>query len=136
MNFNQCHLTNNYFWIFQAFAIPTFEQLLKNRILNEKRFYLSNSNSKWLSLGVTPSTKILDESATGFKTEVYLCGEKGTISLGGIEGVAALYKIFRDMPHFAPFYTTQKFEYGGPVADNIIVTKANFGSEVSRKRNT
>lgn len=118
------------FLIFQAFAIPTFEQLIKNRILNERRFYLSNSNSKWLSLGVTPATKILDEGAKGFQTEIFLCGEKGNISLGGVAGAAALFKAFRAMPQFAPMYTSQKFDFKGCAAENIVVTKANFGNEV------
>lgn len=114
--------------------MPTFEQLIKNRILCEKRFYLSNSNSKWLSVGVTPSTKILDEDARGFQTEIFLCGEKGNISLGGIDGAAALFKTFRAMAHFAPMYTAQRFDIMGPVADYIVVTKANFGNEVFLKK--
>lgn len=117
---------------FQPNAIPTFEQLIKNRILGEKRFYLSNSNSKWLSLGITPATKILDETADGFKTEIFLCGEKGSISLGGIDGAATLFKAFRSMPQFAPMYTSQKYEFGA-CAENIFVSKVNFGNEVSEK---
>lgn len=111
--------------------MPTFEQLIKNRILCEKRFYLSNSNSKWLSIGVVPTTKILDETAPGFTMDVFLGGEKGTISLGGIEGAAALFKAFRSMPQFGPMYTQQQFTFNGTVGNNIIVTKANFGTEVS-----
>lgn len=107
--------------------------MIKNRILDEKKFYLSNSNSKWLSLGITPTTKILDETAEGFQTEVFLCGEKGNISLGGVDGAAALFKAFRAMPQFAPMYTNQIFDFMGIVAENIVVTKANFGNEVIEK---
>lgn len=96
---------------------------------------MSNSNSKWLSLGITPTTKILDEDATGFQTEIFLCGDKGAISLGGIDGAATLFKTFRAMPQFATMYTQQKFEFNARAraVENIIVTKANFGNEVIEK---
>lgn len=115
---------------FQPLAVPTFEQLIKNRILCEKRFYLSNSNSKWLSIGVIPTTKILDETAVGFTMDVFLSGEKSTISLGGVEGAAALFRAFRSLPQFAPMYAQQKFDFNGNVGGNVVVTRANFGNEV------
>lgn len=127
---NNTILSNLHFSISQPFTVPTFEQLIKNRVLCERKFYLSNSNSKWLSIGVKPSTKILDESATGFQTEILLGGEKGTVSLGGIEGAATLFKTFRGMQQFAPMYTAQKFDFPEDCATNIIITKANFGNEV------
>lgn len=96
----------------------------------EKRFYLSNSNSKWISIGVNPTTPILDEAASGFEVDVYLGGEKGSISLGGVAGAAALFDSFRKLPQFAPMYTQQKFNFKGALSANIVVTKANFGTEV------
>lgn len=99
--------------------MPTFEQLIKNRILCEKRFFLSNSNSKWISIGVIPTTSILDETAPGFTMDVFLGGEKGTISLGGIEGAAALFKAFCSMPQFTPMYTQQQFVFNGNTFEGI-----------------
>lgn len=77
-------------------------------------------------------TDILDETSVGFEADVFLCGEKGPpISLGGIAGAAGMFRIIRNMPQYAPMYTSQKSTYNGEISDDIVITKANFGTEVS-----
>lgn len=112
--------------------VPTFESLTKNRILCETRFFINNSSSKWISVGILPTTELLDETAPPFLAEVFLCGDKGSpLPLGGIEGAAQLFNIIRNMPQFAPMYTNQKSNYNGPIGVNIVLSRANFGNEVT-----
>lgn len=112
--------------------MPTFEQLIKNRILCERRFFINNSNSKWISIGISPSTPLLDEASSGFIVDVYLGGEKGApISLGGIEGAAGLFDAIRAIPQFSNMYSGKKAKYCGHKSQNISVSKANFGTDVS-----
>lgn len=116
---------------FQPEDPPTFEKLTKNRILCERRFYINNSNSKWLLMGVIPATNILDETAEGFYVEVLLCGDKhAPIPLGGVEGIAAVIKGFRDRATLLKI-VVQNPVYTGPISEHIAVSKANFGADVS-----
>lgn len=81
---------------------PTFEELAKNRVLEERRFYLNNSNTKYISMGIVPSTKILSPEAPGFVFEAFLAGEKAApLPLGGIEGLATLFATIREIPAFS-----------------------------------
>lgn len=85
----------------QQLEVPTFEALIKNRMFAEKRFYCNKSNSKWITVGIVPATKMLDEEAPGFYFEALFCGEgKPPMPLGGIEGLASLFCTMRQMPPF------------------------------------
>lgn len=110
-------------------AIPTFEKLIKKRILCEKRFYCNNSNSKWISVGIVPATKLLDESAVGFYLEVSLGGEScEAMPLGGAEGAASLFSTIRQIPEYnkvQPFHT--QFKNG----KNITIGTVNWNDDVS-----
>lgn len=94
--------------------IPTFETLTKKRSLCEKRFFCNNSNGKWLSVGIVPAAKLLDETAPGFYVEVILDGNGErcmSLPLGGIEGAVSLFATIRQIPEFnkvQPFHTNFK----------------------------
>lgn len=108
--------------------IPTFEELVKNRMMGEVRFYGNNSNTKWLSIGVVPATKILNDAARGFYLEAYLCGDKNApVPLGGISGIAALYDTIRQLPAFKQYPVLNS---GVEPSDNITISSCDFSEEV------
>lgn len=108
--------------------IPTFEELVKNRLMGETRFYGNNSNTKWLSVGVVPATKILNDEARGFYMEAFLCGDKSApLPLGGINGIASLFHTIRQLPGFKQFPVVQTVV---EPSDNITIESCNFAEEV------
>lgn len=89
-------------------------------MLNEKRFFLNNSNGKFLSFGIVPATKILDAEADGFHFEVFLCGEKSSpIPLGGLNGLAALFDAIREVPAFSRVPSSK---HGVKGSENIVLS--------------
>lgn len=113
----------------QQFKAPTFESLTKNRILQEIRFYCNNSNTKWLSIGVVPASKILDESAPGFYLDVQLGGEKcASLPLDGIKGLAGLFSTIREVPAFSKIPVVH---HGVEKTDNITIATVDFADDVS-----
>lgn len=73
--------------VFEPTQIPTFESITHNRIMKERRFFLNNSNTKYLAIGIIPASKILSGDAPGFHIEAFICGEKcSPLPLGGIKG--------------------------------------------------
>lgn len=113
-----------------SFQVPTFETLCKNRILSEKRIYCNNSNSKYLSIGIVPASKILNENACGFYVEAYIGGEKTSpLPLGSIAGLASLFSTIKQIPQFN--------RVSGGVASNIeadtniIISTVDFAEDVS-----
>lgn len=110
--------------------IPSFESLSRKRLLCEQRFFLNNSNSKWLTMGIIPSTKILDKEAPGFHFEAILCGEnKPSLPLGGIEGLASLFATIRQLPEFGNVLPST---HGISPSDNITFSTVDFAEEVSK----
>lgn len=110
--------------------VPTFEALIKNRVLGEVRFFCNNSNAKWLSLGVVPATKLLNEDAPGFYFEAFLCGDKnGTLPLGGISGLNALFSVIREIPKFSVLPNLQASN--GEISEKITISTVNFAEDVS-----
>lgn len=97
--------------------------------MSEMRFYTNNSNSKWISIGVIPSTTILNDDAKGFFMEAYLCGEKvAPLPLGGLHGLAALFNTIRQLPNF------QQYPVGivsVEPSDNITLETCKFSEDVS-----
>lgn len=109
--------------------VPTFENLTKNRILNEERFPCTNSGSKYLTIGIVPASKILDEAAPGFYIEAYIEGEKtSAMPLGGIAGLASLFSTIKQIPQFG--------RVGVPVQStiepdtNIVISTVDFAEDV------
>lgn len=109
-------------------GVPTFESLTKNRLLLEKRFYLNNSNTKYLAIGIVPLTKILDKDADGFRIEALLGGQNApSVPLGGIEGLASLLDAIHEIPSLSK---TAVFKHGIESSENIIISTGNFADKV------
>lgn len=98
-------------------------------MMNETRFFANNSNAKWLSIGMVPATKILNDDARGFYFESYLCGDKNSpVPLGGITGLASLFMTIRQLPGFKQFPVVPT---DVEASDNITIEQSNFSEEVS-----
>lgn len=96
--------------------------------MSENRFYANNSNTKWLSIGVVPATKILNDDARGFFIEAFLCGDKNSpVPLGGASGLAALFHTIRQLPGFRHFPVVQTTV---EPSDNITIETCDFSEEV------
>lgn len=109
--------------------VPTFEALAKGRVLNEKRFFLNNSNSKWLLIGVVPATKILNDEASGFYLETFLCGNNcAPLTLGGIAGLYTLMDTVREIPAYSKMPSIRPNKEPGT---HIVISTTNFAEEVS-----
>lgn len=115
--------------VFDTDKIPPFQTLIKNRTLFERRFYLNNSNTKTVTMGVVPATKILSEDAPGFYFEVFLTGDKcAPLPLGGLKGLSTLMTTIRDIPEFSkipPIATTIQ------PGENILISIVDFAKDVS-----
>lgn len=108
--------------------IPTFEKLTHNRILCEQRFFITNTNGKWITLGIIPSSKLLGEDAAGFHFETFLCGEgKPSLPLGGIEGIASLLSTIREIPEFTKVVPST---HGITPNENITISTVEFAGDV------
>lgn len=107
----------------------TFEQLTKSRLLTERRIYINNSNSKWISIGLVPATKLHDETNQGFYTEACLCGDKSpAVPVGGFGGLGALFETIRKLPDFAQ---VKPVGNGFESTDNIQISTTNMDGNVS-----
>lgn len=116
----------------------SLDTITKGRLLMEKRYFLNNSNSKFISIGIKPATKLLENS--GFYVETGIGGDKMKfMSLGGLDGFLNLCKSLRTFeelkftyPHCAGNYKEMENSYplniskkmwGGSVCfsiDNIV----------------
>lgn len=115
----------------QQGQVPSFEQLTKNRMLEEKRFYCIKSNAKWLTMGIVPASKMLSDDAPGFYFEAFLCGDgKPSMPLGGIDGVMSLFATIRQMPQFqqVPLPAKRRILQ----RNNITISTVDFNDDVSR----
>lgn len=98
----------------------------------ERRFYLNASNTKWISIGVKPATKMLAPDAPGFYAEIIMNGQKmSPVCLGGIDGFLTLCQVTRNSNSF-------KYTYPGTGSDytqikarpQISITESNFNGRV------
>ena len=107
---------------------PTISSLSHNRILEEKRIFLNNSNSKYLALGVVPAYKEVDSDGDDFFFEAYLCGDKSApLPLGGIEGIASLIFAIRQIPSFTRVLPVN---HGITASENIEISTVSFAKNV------
>lgn len=73
---------------------------MRKRLFNASRIYLNNSNTKWLDIGVKPSSNHFG-NISGFTTEVFLDGDKCTrLALGGLIGFKQLVRQIRGTDEF------------------------------------
>lgn len=82
-------------------------------MLLEKRFFLNGSNTKWISIGITPASKILAAEASGFHIDIFMSGAKmAPMSLCGIDGLMTLCQSLRALDEFKYAYpgTAMKYE--------------------------
>lgn len=98
-------------------------------MLKETRFYLNNSNAKFLSMGIVPATKILDPDAQGFYFEAYLGGQNcSSMPLGGIQGLATLFSTVREIPAFSKMTACN---HGIEIGENIEISTVTYARDVS-----
>lgn len=74
--------------------------LLKNRILNEERFFLNKSNTKWISIGILPGYQPLNGQK--FSVEIKIGGDNGDVSLNE-NGLKSVISMFKSISYFAKF---------------------------------
>lgn len=107
----------------------SLEQLTKFRLLSERRIYINNSNSKWISIGLVPASKFHNDANEGFYTEACLCGDKSpAVPLGGFGGIAALFATIRRLPDFSQ---VKPVGNGFESTDNIRITTTDMDGNVS-----
>lgn len=93
----------------------------------EKRYFLNQSNTKWISIGIKPL------SLDAFYADVMLHGEKmKPLCLGGIDGFLNLCQILRNFDEFKFAYpgTAGNYEEIGGKQLAINITKKNFGANI------
>lgn len=76
--------------------VPDLDTITHGRLLLEKKFYLNQSNSKYITVGIKPATKFLNKDNTGFYVDVLISGKNiKPVSLGGVDGsVSNILTIF------------------------------------------
>lgn len=67
----------------------------------EKRYFLNNSNTKWISIGIVPAAKLISPSAPGFYAEIAICGNKmKPLYLNGLDGFLTICSAVRSLDDF------------------------------------
>lgn len=93
----------------------------------EKRFYINNSNTKYVSVGIKPSTKFLSPNAFGFYAEIMIGGGQMTpICVGGLDGFGTLCNAFRSIDEFKFVYPNSACDYSDVEFTPINLTKTTF----------
>lgn len=106
----------------------SYEILVKNKILQEKRFFVNNSASKWISVGLLPKAVIF--GAKGFQLEIFLCGEKSSpLPLSGLPGLLSLFSTIRRIPAFSQVAVPDTRVEIQP-SDNITISTVDFADDV------
>lgn len=108
-----CFFINCVLFIFKfEKAKSPLNAITRNRILLEKRYFLNNSNTKWVSVGVKPDSKLLSVDSRGFYVEVLICGVKmSPMSLGGHDGFLNLCQSLRTLDEFKFAYPVSGDNY-------------------------
>lgn len=99
----------------------------------EKRYFLTNGCSKWISIGIVPETKLLAGDAKGFYADIFFGGNKMTkpMSAGGVNGFLFICQLLRTLDEFKFSFPATKGDYSA-IEDDVPITIAqkNFGSTV------
>lgn len=96
--------------------------LLKNRVINEERFFLNKSNSKWVSVGVLPGYGPLNGQS--FTIEIKISGDTGGVSLN-VNGLKSILKMLKSISYFSKYpiiEDTAEMERG------ILISEIQIGS--------
>lgn len=79
------------------FFQPDLDSITHSRLLLEKNFYLNASNSKYLTIGIKPATKLHSKANVGFYVEIHISGKNmKPMSLGGLDGFMNLCQSLRN----------------------------------------
>lgn len=77
----------------------------------EKRYYLNQSNSKYITIGICPASKLFNKDNCGFYVDIGIGGNNmKTMSLGGTDGFLNLCQSLRSFEEL-------KFTYPGSAGD-------------------
>lgn len=75
--------------------------IMRTRLFDETRIFLNNSNCKWVSIGVKPTSPYGKGDIKNFVVEIYLGGEKTVpMALGGVVGFTQLMRQIREIDFF------------------------------------
>lgn len=97
----------------------------------EKRYFLSNGNSKWISVGIVPESKLLSTDAQGFYADLFFGGVKMTrpMSAGGINGFLFICRMLRSFDEFKFSFPGTKADYSSIKEEMPFgICQKNFGS--------
>lgn len=114
-------------------ATPTFEDVTHHRMLMKKKYYINNSNTKWLTVGIKPASKFLGPDAAGFYVDTMIGGGKmKPVSLGGIDGFINLCKTLREnFDEFKYAYSSSSNNYANMSSlPPINIIKAPIGGNL------
>lgn len=98
--------------LFSDIFQPDLDTVTHGRLLMEKNFYLNQSNSKYITIGIKPASKLHNNTNMGFYVDVNIGGKTmKPMSLGGIDGFLNLCQSLRSFdelkftyPQFASSY--------------------------------
>lgn len=91
---------------------PDLDTITNARLLLEKHFHLTSSNSKYIVVGIKPATKMYNKECTGFYVEVGVGGKSmKNMSLGGIDGFMNLCQTLRQFDELKYTYPMSAANY-------------------------
>lgn len=78
----------------------------------EKKYYLNSSNSKYVTIGITPATKLWSDDNCGFYVEVAIDGKNmKPMCLGGVDGFLNLCQSLRSFEELSFAYPAAAGNY-------------------------
>lgn len=106
---------------------------MKKRLLLEKRYYLNDSNCKFISVGIIPASRLLSNEASGFYVDVRIAssGYSTPFILGSLDGFLTCFQIIRTFDEFkthSPNSVGNYDEIDTEVPLNIFKKKLQGGS--------
>lgn len=103
-------------------------EIIRDRSYFEKRFYLNESNSKWINIGIRP----LPEKSTTFKemdsfsVSILVCDRYQSYPLNGLGGLKELLTKLYNTGYFSAY---EKPAYiAAEIENNIIIEQTDYGS--------
>lgn len=94
-----------------------------------KMYYLNNSNTKFLKVGIKPASKMLNKECNGFSVEVAIDGKNmAPMSLGGLDGFLNLCQSLRSFDELKFAYPTSAAKYDEMESQfPLNISKRQFG---------
>ncbi|XP_055326459.1 uncharacterized protein LOC129580248 [Sitodiplosis mosellana] len=96
-----------------------------------KRYFLTSGNSKWITIGIQPQSKLLSSEASGFYVDILIDGNKGSMCLNGITGFKKVCRALRQFEEFRFSYPSTMSSYDA-LTDEIefCVSKKLIGASI------